>query len=82
MQTNRNTHADGHGRDKSRPEERFGGSRGHSKTGVTEQVSRISWDKDTIESGEREEQGLHSSVEGLAAVGLMRTVKLYQHIFP
>lgn len=30
------------------------------KTGVTEQVSRISWDKDTIESGEREEQGLRS----------------------
>lgn len=27
----------------------------HTKTGVTEQVSRTSWDKDTIESVEREE---------------------------
>lgn len=39
---------------------RFWGSRGHSKTRVTEQASRISCDKDTIESGEKEEQGLQS----------------------
>lgn len=39
---------------------RFWGSKGHSKTRVTAQASRISCDKDTIESGEKEEQGLQS----------------------